>query len=714
MRPISIFGPLLGLLLALPVLPGRAAPVQTEHVEAELVAENLGLSAGGDNWLGLRLAPEKGWHVYWRNPGDSGLATALSWTLPPGVSAGDLQWPYPHRSQLGDIVNYGYGEETLLPVQLNLPANWSGGAALALQAKAKWLVCKDICIPGSADLSLSLAVAAADSPQQADPRWRDSFAKARAELPQPAPADWKVQFQVRSAAGTSPGAGPGNGDLSMAVKGAHFSAGGAIEFFPYASDLLKHSAPQRLDNAPDGTLRISQQLGDYFTKAPAQVDGVLVVHDSDSAKAWEIHAQPGTVTPVAQQAAARATELPPAASGQQPGLALALLLALLGGVILNLMPCVFPVLSIKAISLIEARAKVARRQRGHALAYTFGVLASFAGLAGLLLALRGGGAAIGWGFQLQQPVFVAALAYLFFAMGLSLSGLVQFGTRLMGVGQGLAADKGYRGSFFTGVLAVAVASPCTAPLMGTALGYALGQPAPAAMLVFLALGLGLALPFLLIGFFPRLGALLPRPGAWMENFKQLMAFPLYLSVIWLLWVLGGITDRNGMAVAMLGLVCIGFALWLWHKPGRVFALLRLAALLAALALLSSPEVRTVSAGHAAARAGGPEAWSEQRVTELRAEGRTIFVDFTADWCITCKVNEHVAIDTDAVRQAFAAQNVAWLQGDWTRADPAITAVLARYQHSGVPLYLVYVKGGEPKVLPQVLTPSIVLDSLKPG
>ncbi len=716
MRLIPVFG----LLFASLTLPGFTAPVQTEHVEAELIAENLGLAAGGDNWLALRIAPEDGWHIYWRNPGDSGLATSLAWSLPPGIEAGEMQWPYPHRSQLGDIINYGYGKETLLPVQLKVPADWAGGASLPLQVKAKWLVCKDVCIPGSADLSLSLPVTPASTPQQADPRWRDAFARTRAELPQPAPADWKMQFAVRPVNGESGGkdkggSSVGSGDFSLAVKGAHFSTGGAIEFFPYANDLLKHSAPQRLDNGADGTLRISQQLGDYFTKAPAQVDGVLVVHDGDSVKAWEIHAQPGAVQAVAQQSAAQPSDVPAGGADGPPGLALALLLALLGGLILNLMPCVFPVLSIKAISLIEARAKVARRQRGHALAYTFGVLATFAGLAGLLLALRGGGSAIGWGFQLQQPVFVAALAYLFFAMGLSMSGLVHFGTRLMGVGQGLTTDNGYRGSFFTGVLAVAVASPCTAPLMGPALGFALSQPALPAMLVFLVLGLGLALPFLLIGFFPRLGALLPRPGAWMETFKQVMAFPLYLSAVWLLWVLGGITDRDGMAAALLGLVCIGFALWLWHRPGRTAGLLKLAALVAALALLWSPEVRTVSSGHGVVvQTGGAEPWSEQRVTELRAEGRTVFVDFTADWCITCKVNEHVAIDTDTVRKVFAEQNVAWLQGDWTRADPAITAVLARYQHSGVPLYLVYVKGGEPKVLPQILTPSIVVESLKPG
>ncbi len=698
--------PALGLLLAALSfsLPGRAAPVQTEHVEAELVAENLGLTAGGDNWLALRISPEEGWHVYWRNPGDTGLTTSLTWTLPPGVEAGPMQWPYPQRIVLGDIVNYGYGEETLLPLQLTVPASLPGGSTLSLQAKAKWLVCKDICIPGSASLSLDLPLAAAGAPVQADPRWREAFAKARALLPQPAPADWKVQYEIRG--------GASDGDFSLGVNGAHFSAGGAIEFFPYASDLLKHSAPQRLVNNAEHGLRLSQKLGDYFVKAPAQVDGILVVHDGDAVKAWEIHAQPGTVQTVPRGTVNSGGQAADNAAAPL-NLALVLLSALLGGLILNLMPCVFPMLSIKAISLIEARAKVARRQRGHALAYTAGVLATFGGLASLLLALRSGGAAIGWGFQLQQPVFVALLAYLFFGMGLSLSGVVQFGTRLMGVGQSLASDSGYRGSFFTGVLAVAVASPCTAPFMGTALGYALGQPAALAMLVFLALGLGLALPFLLIGFFPQLGRLLPRPGAWMENFKQVMAFPLYLSVVWLLWVLGGITDRNGMAVALLGLTLLSFALWLWNRPGRGAALLKLAALAAALALLGTPQIRTVSAP-AAAGTSAIEPWSQQRVDELRAQGRTVFVDFTADWCITCKVNERVALDSAEVKALFAEQKVAVLQGDWTRSDPAITQLLTQFGHSGVPLYLLYLKGGEPQVLPQLLTPSTVADAFKPG
>jgi thiol:disulfide interchange protein/DsbC/DsbD-like thiol-disulfide interchange protein len=705
MRHILAPGLLLAAALVLPalVLPAQADPVKAEHVQAELIAENTSLNPGGDNWLALRITPESGWHIYWRNPGDSGLPTALNWTLPQGVTAGALQWPYPHRSQLGDIVNYGYDGETLLPVQLQVPAEWPAGQPVPLQAKAKWLVCKDVCIPGSADLSLSLPLAQAGTPAQADPRWRDAFSAARAELPQPAPADWKVLFAVH------------DGDFTLGVKVGKLSSGGAIEFFPYASDLVKHSAPQRLDNDSSG-LRISQKLSDYFVKTPSQVDGVLVVHDGDSAKAWEIHAQPGAVTPVPQGAAA-APPLPQG-GGAPLSLALVLLSALLGGLILNLMPCVFPVLSIKAVSLIEARGKVARHQRGHALSYTAGVLATFAVLAGVLQALRSGGQAVGWGFQLQQPVFVAAMAYLLFAMGLSLSGVVQFGTRFMGVGQGLTADGGYRGSFFTGVLAVAVASPCTVPFMGAALSYALSQPGLLSLLVFLALGLGLALPFLLIGFFPRLGLLLPKPGAWMETFKQVMAFPLYLSVVWLLWVLGGITDRSGMAAAMLGLTLLAFALWLWNRPGGTALALRALALLAALALLGSPAVRTVAAAApaaapaAAAAKSAIEPWSEQRVAELRSQGRTVFVDFTADWCLSCKVNEHVALDSSAVHQAFAAGDVAWLQGDWTRADPAITAELARYGHSGVPLYLMYVKGAEPQVLPQILTPDTVVDALK--
>ena len=703
--PILLLAAAISLLAA----PVYAEPVQADHVSVELIAENTSFAPGGENWVGLRIAPEQGWHVYWRNPGDTGLPTSLSWILPTGIEAGDPQWPYPQLEVTGDIVNYGYERETLLPVALKIPADFSAATTLNLQAKARWLVCKDICIPGSADLSLAWPATAAGQVPQADPHWRELFASARAALPQPAPADWKLQFAAHG------------GDFSLSVAGAQFSADGGIAFFPYSNTLVRHSAPQRVANRlqqGQSTLRLSQALSTNFVKAPSEVEGVLVVHDGDAVKAWEIRAKPGTVTPVPLSAASSLH--PQGAAAASAGFLKVMLLALLGGLVLNLMPCVFPVLSIKALSLVEARGAVARHQRGHALAYTAGVLLMFAALAGLLMGLRSAGEAVGWGFQLQQPVFVAALVYLFFAMGLSLSGLVQFGTRLMGLGQTLASGRGYRGSFFTGLLAVAVASPCITPFVGTALGYALSQPGIVAFSVFLVLGLGLALPFLLIGFFPRLGAFLPKPGHWMETFRQAMAFPLYLTAVGLLWVLGGLTDRGSMALVLVGVVLLAFALWLWNRPGSVAVFFKTLALAGALALLGLPQLRTVHAAAPVAAAPGteqpgtPEPWSAQRVEELRAQGRTIFVNFTADWCVTCKFNEHVALRADSVAKAFADNGVVWLEGDWTRGDPDITEVLERFGSPGVPLYLVYPKGGEPKVLPQNLTPSIVIGAVTPN
>jgi len=359
------------------------------------------------------------------------------------------------------------------------------------------------------------------------------------------------------------------------------------------------------------------------------------------------------------------------------------------------------VLSIKAVSVMEARGKEHHHQRGHALAYTAGVVLSTLAAAVALLTLRAMGQALGWGFQLQSPVFVAVIAYLLFALGLSMSGFVQFGTSIMGVGQSLTVRGGYAGSFFTGVLAVVVASPCTAPFMGTALGYALVQPAHVALAVFTALGLGLALPFLLIGFVPALARLLPRPGHWMETFKQAMAFPLYLTVVWLVWVLARQSGVNAVPVVLSGLVLIAVASWLMHRPGLAGRGLRYAALAGALGLLFLPTLDVAPV--AAATHAGAEAYSDERLAELRAQGRPVFVNLTADWCLTCKFNERAAIETDAVRAAMATRGVVTLKGDWTRADPAITRVLSRFSRVGVPLYLLYAPSGDPVVMPQLLT-----------
>lgn len=691
-----------GLLSAGSQLAWSADPAPQAHVRAELVAETTALLRGGDSLVALKLTPEPGWHTYWRNPGDSGLATKLNWSLPAGVSAGPIQWPAPHRAPLGELTNYGYGDETLHLVSIAVPADWPLNRPLPLRVLAKWLVCKDVCIPGEAPLALSLPVVAGSA--DLDPAQAAAFERARAALPEPAPSGWQAQYQIA------------DNNLSLAVQAPGLDRAEVIEFFPYANDLVNHAAPQKLAVDAQG-LRLSQGLSSYFLDAPKQVEGVLVLEQGGQRRAYELSADAGTVAPVLTGRALAAAGTAPDAATQTasttPGLLPALLFALLGGLILNLMPCVFPVLSLKALSLAQSAGQARAEQRASALAYTAGAVLSCVLAAGLLLALRAGGEALGWGFQLQSPTFIAALAYLMFALGLSMSGLLEIGSSWMGVGSGLASKSGLAGSFFTGVLAVVVASPCTAPFMGSALGYAVTQPVPVALLVFAALGLGLALPFLLIGYFPQLARALPRPGAWMLTFKQAMAFPLYLTVAWLLWVLTRQAGADALGLTACGLVAVALAVWLLGRPGRKLAgtLIAALSLLAAGYVLASPLLRVQAT--TASAATSKEAWSPERVAALRAEGRTVFVDFTADWCITCKVNERGALASERVRQAFADAGVVTLVADWTTSDPRITQALAEFGRNGVPLYLLYPRGGEPRVLPQVLSPQIVIDALQP-
>lgn len=418
---------------------------------------------------------------------------------------------------------------------------------------------------------------------------------------------------------------------------------------------------------------------------------------------------------------AAARQAPPAAEASMPATAstaaaaaptsfwLMALFAFLGGAILNLMPCVFPILALKVMGLVQANAESPAQRRLHGLSYTAGVLVSFLIVAGVLLGLRSAGAALGWGFHLQSPWVIACLIYLFFVLGLSLSGFVEFSGRWVGAGQGLTEKGGAVGSFFTGVLAVIVASPCTAPFMGAAMGFALVQPAPVGLAVFLALGLGMAAPFLLLVSVPALARLLPRPGAWMNTFKEILAFPLYATAVWLLWVIGRQTGANGMAAVLAGCLLLVLALWLWRlnkTPLRVGAV---AAWLLAFFILASPLLQTGSAQNVSDEL----AYSSQRVLDQRAEGKPVFVNVTADWCITCLANERVALSSKAVKAAFASNEVTYLKGDWTNSAPHITALLAQYGRSGVPLYLLF--PAEPSspaiVLPQLLTPGIVIDAL---
>lgn len=674
-----------------------------EHVKAQLISETTTLLRGGDTTVALMLTPEEGWHTYWINPGDSGLATKLKWSLPDGISAGPIQWPAPHPAPLGDLTNYGYDSETLHMVSISVPADWPAAKPVKLLTEAKWLVCKDVCIPGSAQLTLELPVADA---AQLDAQHAARFERDRALLPLPLPAGAKAQFAIA------------DGTFSLSLTDAGLPKARSIYFFPLAGDLVNHAAPQRLAiKGSEG--RLTQVLSAYHMQAPTTVEGLWVLTLADgSRQSYALSATPGTVPAVAAAPAVAtagvAVETPPAIAASNPGLLLALCLALLGGLILNLMPCVFPVLSLKALAVLKAQDASPRTQRAQALAYAAGAIVSCVGVAAVLLALRAGGEALGWGFQLQSPIFIALLAYLMLALGLSMSGVAEFGGSLMNTGNALAQKQGLSGSFFTGVLAVVVASPCTAPFMGSALGYAVTQPVAIALAIFAALGLGLALPFLLLGFVPALAKLLPRPGAWMLTFKQLMAFPLYLTAAWLLWVLTRQAGADALGLVLVGCVAISFAMWLLGRQPRsaMSTLLAVLAMVAAAAVLASPFVKA-SNSVAMPLASGQQSWSSARVAALRAEGKTLFVDFTADWCITCKVNERGALASDAVKQAFAEQGVVTLVADWTKADPLITEELAHFGRNGVPLYLVYPKGGEPRVLPQVLTPSLVLNALKP-
>jgi thiol:disulfide interchange protein/DsbC/DsbD-like thiol-disulfide interchange protein len=691
-RPLARFLLLAALLVPMAVA-AASPPVQTDHLQSRLVSEASAAVPGARLTLGLLLEHDPHWHTYWRNPGDSGLPTELELTLPDGVVAEPIEWPHPQRFELADIVNFGYGGRRLLPVSIAIPAEYTA-ASLPLRATARWLICEVECIPGGATYAFELPVGPrADS----DPRWAADFAAARAELPRAAAATLAVAGDAAAVVLTL-------SDLDAAAMPARW------QWFPETAEVVSNGA-QPLWQPVAGGWQARWPKSEYFTALPAEVALVAV---DDGGAAWRF-----TAAALAAPPSSAVTPLPGSAADPPRSLLPALLLAFIGGLILNLMPCVFPILSIKAMGALTAADDRAELRR-HGGWYTLGVVATFLLLAGLLLALRAGGEQLGWGFQLQEPRFIAAIALLLFAMALSFSGVWAFGSHFAGAGQRLTEGQGARASFFTGALAVVVASPCTAPFMGSALGWALLQPAAAALAVFAALGLGLAAPMLLLGFVPALARALPRPGPWMDGFRQLLAFPLYLTVVWLLWVYGEQTSALGMAWLLAALTALAFALWLLGRrttmrssgPRATAAVVAAAALALALGLpLWSAE--PVAAGSRLLGDDGAGPWSEERLAELRAAGRPVLVNMTAAWCITCLANERVALSTVTVREALAAHHVAYLKGDWTRQDEAITRYLERYGRNGVPLYVLYPPGGgTPRVLPQLLTADRVADAIR--
>ena len=678
------------LAICLLDLPARAAPVQQPHSQAELIAERSAAVPGQALSVALRLQLEDGWHVYWKNPGDSGMATSIAWALPAGFSAEAIQWPHPARIDIGPLTNYGYEREVLLLVDLRPPAALAPDAPVPIRAKADWLVCKEICLPASADLALALPAAATPAP--VDPRWEAAFSEARARIPVKA-LDWRAQASQRDDELTVQLAAPA-GALRL----------DDLAFFPEREGLVLNAERQRFERTPTGyALHLktqAQSFGDARTLA-----GVLVAQSGfGSARALEID------VPIEIAAPARA-------AGNPLALLAALLLAFGGGVLLNLMPCVFPVLAIKVLGVVQQTHGSPARLRSHGLLFALGVLLSFWAIAGLLLALRAQGAALGWGYQLQSPAIVAALALLFFALGLNLSGVFRIGGALQSLAGGVRTRGAHADALLTGMLATAVASPCTAPFMGAALGFALVQPALDAMLVFTALALGMAAPYVLLCFVPQLIRRLPRPGPWMETLRQLLAFPLYATVVWLVWVLGQQVGTDGVARLLAGLVLVAAALWAVGRWGHAAPRVRTAARAIALALILAglavawPDRRVAQAVQAAQGAWQP--WSEAAVRSALAQGRPVFVDFTAAWCVTCQVNKRLVLSTQAVERRFVELGIARFRADWTNRNPAITAALARMNRSGVPVYALYSPpGGPPVLLPEVLTRRLVLDALE--
>ena len=664
----------LWLMLALFGAVAAEAQSGVQHIRPRLVAESAAPAPGQTVALALVMTPDKGWHGYWENPGDAGVPLSMAWTLPPGASAGPFRYPVPQTLLIAGLMNHVYEHEYALLGTLTLPKDAAPGSRLRIAGQAEWLACTDsVCVPERGEVALDLTV----GDGAVDAATRSRFDGWRAKLPRPLGS--MAHFTVA------------NGQMRIAVPLPADVAVSDPHFFAATQNAIDYAAPQIITRNGDALIIETKASGD-----PRSLDGVLTLGGDAG---LTIAAAPGTVPPAGDP-------IGKAIAGWTLATVLtAFAAAVLGGLILNIMPCVFPILSLKALGLARAGLDE-RTARREALAYAAGVIATCLALGGVLLALRAGGAAAGWAFQLQDPRVVGLLLLLVTGIALNLAGLFELGT--IGGGGELAAKGGAGGAFWTGALAAFVATPCTGPFMAAALGAALVLPVGAALAIFAGLGLGLALPFLLIGLVPALRRMMPKPGAWMETMRRILSVPMFLTALGLAWILGRQAGVNGLVMALGAALLLALALW-WlgirQAKGRsVLIALPLAAVAAGLVLTLSPAPATAEAGGALKA----QPFTEAALQAARTANRPVFAYFTADWCLTCKVNEKAAIERDDVARAFAARNVAVLVGDWTNGDPAIGRFIEAQGRSGVPLYLYYRPGAaSPEVLPQVLTPAML-------
>jgi thiol:disulfide interchange protein len=715
---------------------GHSNKVTQPHVTAELIAEPA--PAGKPFYVALHLHMDPGWHTYWINPGDAGLATTIKWTLPSGWKAGPIQWPTPEDHSMGPLTTYGYGGDVYLLTTIT-PASDAGATPETIHAHATWLVCQEACIPGKGDLTLTW------KPGNPTPQETAFFQSAQARVPVPN-AMWNITASYASNAL----------DLIIKDKTSQSKLPGDVRFFPEQPNVLAND--DKSQGAPTGTatdgFHLAIQLVQNGEK-PDQLSGVLVSDQPLQGDAKAVYvasfpvgsetAAPAAASPLVTTNAPSAASLngfsmklstapqttavvigsnPPApAAANAPTLAAVLGFAFLGGLVLNLMPCVLPVLSLKVFSLIRHAGDHSGSAWKQGAAFTAGVVISFWVLAGLLIVLESAGQPLGWGFQMQSPGFVLALTFLFFLLGLNLFGVFELGTSLVGLDAKATSHlAGLPSSFANGALAVLAATPCTAPFMGSAVGFAAGQSAFISLLVFTVLALGMAAPYLALTVFPGALRLVPKPGAWMEALRQFMGFLLMGTVIFLVYVFGALVGTDDVPMLLGTLLLAALAAWIFGRgTGPVHATAtRFLSTLAALLLLGAAVAEGARLTHdlpdttTSTASGGWQTYSPAAVQQALKTGHPAFVDFTAAWCLSCKVNEKVALDINSTKKLFAKKHVALFRGDWTHSDPQITKTLREFNRDGVPLYLVYAPGNPtaPQVLPEVLTPGIVQDALQ--